>query len=123
MPRSVWAEGSAMFTIVESSTTISWAMAMKASAFQRWGSGRTWAVSDMGELTNGMEETNSARNRREKVRGGAVSGSTGTQPVAVIVISDAVGSPRMSRRFPAGGSVPEHAGRQGKVADDGPRTG
>src|SRR5690242_3601889 len=35
MPRSCWAEGRAMFTMVASRTTISWASAMKTSAFQR----------------------------------------------------------------------------------------
>lgn len=47
MPRSVWAEGRAMFTMVASSTTISWARAMNANAFQRLGSGRVPAVFDM----------------------------------------------------------------------------
>ena len=40
-----------MFTMVASSTTISWARAMKASAFQRLGSGTLGAlraVSDIG---------------------------------------------------------------------------
>ncbi len=50
MPRSVWAEGRAMFTMVASSTTISWASAMKASAFQRLGSGiRGSAALDSGK--------------------------------------------------------------------------
>ncbi|GII42439.1 hypothetical protein Pph01_74420 [Planotetraspora phitsanulokensis] len=41
-----------MFTMVPSSTTINWAMAMNARAFQRRGSGWTWAVSGMEKLTN-----------------------------------------------------------------------
>ncbi len=45
-----------MFTIVASSTTISWAMAMIARAFQRRGSKGTWAVSGMGQLTIGESE-------------------------------------------------------------------
>ncbi len=39
MPRSRWADGRAMFTIVASSTTMSWAMAMTTSPHQRRGSG------------------------------------------------------------------------------------
>src|SRR5471032_3282563 len=39
MCRARWAEGNAMFTIVESSTTISCAMAMTSNASQRRGSG------------------------------------------------------------------------------------
>ena len=38
-PRTCWAEGSAMFTIVASSTTISWASATTARISQRRGSG------------------------------------------------------------------------------------
>jgi hypothetical protein len=34
-PRSAWAEGSAMFTTVESSTTMSWARATTLSVHQR----------------------------------------------------------------------------------------
>src|SRR5262245_20768481 len=37
MPRSAWACGRAMFTIVESSTTMSWATATTARASQRLG--------------------------------------------------------------------------------------
>src|ERR1041384_7051471 len=60
MPRSCWAEGRAMFTMVASSTTISWASAMKVSAFQRLESGvgafaaTAWAVSDMEIPTSGL---------------------------------------------------------------------
>ena len=39
MPRSAWACGSAMFTMVASRTTISWETAMTASAIQRRGCG------------------------------------------------------------------------------------
>ena len=51
-----------MFTMVASSTTISWARAMKTSAFQRLGSGAgalaavAWAVSDMGVPTSGLRD-------------------------------------------------------------------
>src|SRR5689334_25412193 len=63
MPRSAWAEGRAMFTMVASSTTISWASAMKTSAFQRLASPvcstgpRAFeAVSDMGVPTSGLRD-------------------------------------------------------------------
>src|SRR5882757_6729739 len=52
MWRSAWADGRAMFTMVESSTTISWAIAMKISAVQRLGSG--WRVSGITGLTKWM---------------------------------------------------------------------
>src|SRR3954462_15758767 len=52
--RSAWACGRAMFTMVASRTTISWAMPMKANAFHRCGSGAGVVVpagaEDMGEL-------------------------------------------------------------------------
>src|ERR1700683_5646216 len=35
-PRACWADGSAMFTMVASSTTISWAMATRTRRSQRW---------------------------------------------------------------------------------------
>src|SRR3954451_5139132 len=49
MSRAFWADGRAMFTTVASSTTISWASAMKTRAIQRRGTGgpETGAVIDM----------------------------------------------------------------------------
>src|SRR5689334_15805847 len=69
MPRSVWADGRAMFTMVASSTTISWASAMKTSAFQRLASpvfstapGAFEAVADMGVPTSGLRDGKRCRN-------------------------------------------------------------
>src|SRR3954467_13639335 len=60
MPRSAPASGSAMFTTDTSSTIISWAMAMTASASQRLGSGPvsdgTGAVCGVVRLSAGMAE-------------------------------------------------------------------
>src|SRR5437660_1186718 len=75
MPRSCWACGSAMFTIVESSTTINWAREMNHSAFQRRGSGCgiLWisAVSDM-EVSTYEDVTNEACGpaRKKRARSG-----------------------------------------------------
>src|SRR3954464_4112730 len=50
MSSARWAEGRAMFTTVESRITISWAMAMTASAHQRKGSTAGSAAVDPGVL-------------------------------------------------------------------------
>jgi len=47
-PRSAWAEGKAMFTTVESSTTMSWARATTESVHQRR-DGAAWAVTRLEE--------------------------------------------------------------------------
>src|SRR5690242_2308933 len=69
MPRSCWALGSAMFTMVESSTTISWAREMKTSAFQRRGSG--WSA------FSGMRVSTSVRNAVGLRRAAAERGNKG----------------------------------------------
>src|SRR5882757_10718211 len=84
IPRSCWAEGSAMFTMVASRTTISWASAMKLSAFQRLECAELTSdiavelpVSDMGVPTPGLRSEKDDETRTEgsdKRRGRLVDG-------------------------------------------------
>src|SRR3954452_2999238 len=99
-----------MFTMVASRTTISWAMPMKASAFQRCGSGAGGAV----ESASGTEEL---RYEDQAARGGAAAGAatpaslgtTETTPVPRRVAEPAVPctgrAPHAARGRPTVGSV------------------
>src|SRR3954463_9785888 len=64
-PRSAWAVGSAMFTTVASSTTISWASATTASVHQRRGDGgATESPARFEDMTTTIYGTVEFRNHR-----------------------------------------------------------
>src|SRR3954452_19543491 len=111
--RSAWACGRAMFTMVASRTTISWAMPMKASAFQRCGSSRglvadgAWGTGHSG--TGAWDRTAAAGRRRSPCSAGA-RWVTSAPAVRVVIETTRVLSPVAGPAVRCTDRAP-HAGR------------